>query len=158
VIARPSNRIAATAGIGLVTLAILIPIGRWQRDRAISAAGRTMSALVALTGPDLRLHLSGSRPDETFDCLLYDVGKNPAAVELCFSSDGHLVETIDRRSGTPQFLSFRDEPSASPVKVALPILIARFHNAGTFKDVPIDASSLPVGFSDSGAAMMPPAK
>jgi hypothetical protein len=158
VIERPSRRIAASAVLGLVALVILIPVGRWQRDRAISAAGRTMSTLVAIAGPNLRSHLSGSRPDETFDCLLYSVGTNRTAVELCFSPDGHLVESIDRRGATPSFLSFRDEPSASPVKVALPILIARFHDTGTFKDVPVDAASLPVGFPDSSPVMIPAAE
>lgn len=48
--------------------------------------------------------LSGYREAE-LDCLFYESGRHPFALQLCFDEEGRLVETVDRRGGAVQYVS-----------------------------------------------------
>jgi hypothetical protein len=153
------HALAAVAGLA-IALALLAPLGRWQRERAIARTGRAIEALARIPGPQFRSQLSGARIARGLNCLLYSAGGNPAALELCFASDGHLAEAIDRRRvrggfGTPVFHSLRDDPGASPVRPPMAILVARFHEAGLLLDVPPSATTLPVSSTDYGPVLIP---
>jgi O-antigen ligase len=153
-----SRRVGMAFAAAAVILALLVPLGRWQKDRAIARTGRAMKALVMIPGPQLRSHLSGSRISRGVDCLLYAVARDRTAIELCFSADGHLVEAIDRRRGdavSPRFLSYLDEPSASPLHPPVRTLLARFHQAGQLLDVPLTATRLPISGTDYKPKLIP---
>lgn len=78
-----------------------------------------MRRVVALVGPLDNPSLDAYRVDIdfAFDCLVYRRGTNRFALELCFDSDGRVVEAIDRRNGDPQIASLREDPEASTIRV-----------------------------------------
>lgn len=108
--------IAATVA-GLLILLALIPVGRWERgeraDEQIAGMRTVLAAVGKLDNPSL----SAFRVLTNFRCLLYKRGKNPFALELCADREGRLVEAIDRRSGTPEFWSLRDDPTRSTIRL-----------------------------------------
>ena len=67
----------------------------------------------ALDSPDLR----GFRIFVNFECLVYKRGRNDFALELCVDDQGRVVEAIDRRDGTAEVWSLRDDRSRSNVVV-----------------------------------------
>jgi hypothetical protein len=153
----PRGRIGVLTGAAAAALllAVLIPLGRLQRDRAVDRTGASMQSLVALVGPRFEAHLSGGRIAYRFDCLLYAVGKRRAALEFCFSADGHLAEAIDRRRASPRFFSLRDDPGESSVHPPVAVLLARFHQVRLFTTLPRSFGSLPVSVTDYAPVMLP---
>jgi hypothetical protein len=143
------------AAAALLLLAAIAPLGRWERNRQINRQADGMRSLSALAGPDFTgvrpaSRLSAGRPAGPMDCLLYKVGDNQIAFELCFDWNGRLIEAIDRRSATTKFWLLRDDPTRSPVRASIRVLLARFHELKLFKDVPLDSPTLPVGYPDVG--------
>ena len=61
--------------------------------------------------------LRGFRIFANFQCLVYERGRNDFALELCVDARGRVVEAIDRRDGTAEVWSLRDDPSRSQVVV-----------------------------------------
>jgi hypothetical protein len=145
--------LAVLAAVAL--LAVLVPVGRWERSRQVDRQASGIRALRPLAGPDLRgepsvSRLSAGRTAESFNCLIYAVGGTRLAVELCFDQRGRLVEAIDRRGPTTKFWLLRNDPARTPVQIPIRLLLARFHEVKLFKDVPLDSSTLPVGYPDAG--------
>ena len=66
-----------------------------------------------LDSPDLR----GFRIFVNFHCLVYKRGRNDFALELCVDRHGRVVEAIDRRDGTAEVWSLRDDPTQSELIV-----------------------------------------
>ena len=103
--------------VAIVVLLALVPIGAWERERrgdGESAGMRTvLEAIGRLDSQDLR----GFRIFANFDCLVYERGRNDFALELCVDDDGRVIEAIDRRDGTADVWSLRDDPSRSEVVV-----------------------------------------
>lgn len=114
------RRVAALAGAAVAFLLVLIPIGRWERTRhardEVRGMRRVLAAVGPLDNPTLDAYRVGLVP---FDCLVYKRGSNPYALELCIDPQGRLVETIDRRSGTPRIWSLREDPTRSTIRVDL---------------------------------------
>ena len=53
-----------------------------------------------------------------FECLLYERGDDPFALEVCFDAAGRVIETIDRRTAPdPRIASLRDDPTRSSLRV-----------------------------------------
>jgi hypothetical protein len=145
-----SARHAVLLGIViLVVMVMLVPLGRWQAHRALAADQRQIERIAGLAGP-----LGGSRLAAyrlaTYDCLLYQVGKNPFAIELCFDSYGHLVEAIDRRhyGFDPKIGSVRYTPSAAPITVPPARLLKLIQRAGGLRGVHLNGGLLPGPFPD----------
>jgi hypothetical protein len=109
----------ALAGVALVVLLVLVAIGRWERSDRADEQNRKMRALVAEIGPLDSPSLSAFRylPESDFDCLLYQRGGNPFALELCADREGRVIETIDRRDGDPRIASLRDDRGRATVRV-----------------------------------------
>jgi hypothetical protein len=117
--ARRPSRIAVLALAAVAGLAALILVGRWEGRHHARSELAGMRKTFALVGPLDNGTLTAYRIDIDFrfDCLIYKRGANRLALELCFDRTGRLVETIDRRSGTPKISSLREDPSASTIRV-----------------------------------------
>jgi hypothetical protein len=148
---RSLRGVVVVAGVAVVLLAVAIPVGRWERSHAIHVQQQKIEAIAKLAphgiGPR---HLAAFRLTPTFDCLLYRVGQNPYAIELCFDGDGGLVEAIDRRDeASLRIGSLRNEPEAAPIRIKPSRLVQYFRGISPLKGIRLD-DHLPLGFSDIG--------
>jgi hypothetical protein len=152
-----SVRVAALAalilGVGAVAC---IPVGRWQAQRATAAERQRIEHIAAMVGP------IGTRPPTAYrlaiyDCLLYPVGPDAYALELCFDSHGRLVEAIDRaRIGyQPKVGTLRYDPTQAPIVVPPARLLSVFHGAGALRGLGLVAGGLPGPFLDTGPTPTP---
>ena len=103
-----------TVAAALVLLA-LVPVGRWERSQRADEQVRGMARVLTAVGPLDSDRLKAFRYLSEFQCLLYERGANPFALELCVDQRGRLVEAIDRRSGEPEIWSLRDDPTRSTI-------------------------------------------
>jgi hypothetical protein len=117
--ARRLSQPVVLALAALAALAVLVIVGRWEGRRHARSELAGMRTTLAAVGPLDNPTLSAYRIDidSRFDCLIYKRGSNRLALELCFDRAGRLVETIDRRSGSPKISSLREEPTASTIRV-----------------------------------------
>jgi hypothetical protein len=111
------RRLAAVALAVLVLAALLVAIGRWERSRRAGEQVDGMRTVVAAVGPLDNGTLKAFRLLSQFQCLLYERGGNPVALELCFDVPGRVVEAIDRRGDEPRIFSLRDDPTRSTIRV-----------------------------------------
>lgn len=104
--------------IGAVVLvAALAFVGRWEDDRAAGGQLRQIrEAFDAAGGKIDSQALSAFRAGPPI-CLFYELGGEPFAIELCFDDEGRLVETADRRSGTPIYSTIVQTPERATVSV-----------------------------------------
>ena len=102
---------------GVAVLAVLVLLGNWERgrraDEEADGMRRVLATVGALDSPTLR----GFRILANFQCLVSERGRNDFALEVCVDDDGRVVEAIDRRDGTPEIWSVRDDPTRSDVRV-----------------------------------------
>ena len=108
-------RLAGGAVVATLVLLAMVPIGRWERSERADEQVRGMGRVLADVGSLESNRLKAYRYLEDFQCLLYQRGSNPFALELCVDKRGRLVEAIDRRSGEPQIWSLRDDPTRSTI-------------------------------------------
>jgi hypothetical protein len=116
---RPPRRLVLLALAVIAALVALVFVGRWEGRRHARSELAGMRKTLAAVGPLDNGTLTAYRIDidSKFDCLIYKRGSNRLALELCFDRTGRLVETIDRRSGTPKISSLREDPAASTIRV-----------------------------------------
>jgi hypothetical protein len=113
-----SGRRPAAIVAGAVAVAVLLVlVGRWERDRRAGEEIRGMESVLAAVGPLDSPSLSAFRYLKNFQCLLYRRDGNRVALELCFDTEGRLVEAMDRRFGDPRIWSLRDDPELSTIRV-----------------------------------------
>lgn len=102
-----------------VVLLALIPVGRWEAKRharhELAGIRRVLAEIGPLDQASLDAYRVGVGPG--MDCLLYKRGSNPFALELCFDSEGRVIEAIDRRGSSPRISSIREDPSASTIRI-----------------------------------------
>jgi len=138
--------------VAVAALAVVIAVGRIESAWANRVQNRGFAHMLALVGPDWNHSATAYRLAPTFDCLLYKVGIDPYALELCFDPSGRVVEAIDRRNNTsPTFWSLRFDPAASTVRFDPAKVTAAFVSAGA---IPRGSSSLPLGDADVGPALV----
>jgi hypothetical protein len=122
-------------GIAVLALLLLIPVGRWERNRharnELAGIRRVLAAIGPINQSSLDAYRVGVGPG--MDCLLYKRGSNPFALEFCFDGAGRVIEAIDRTGSSPRISSIREDPTASDIHVdrakAL-ALIARMKSMG----------------------------
>jgi hypothetical protein len=106
-------------GIGaavVVALALLVAVGRWEEHHAARNEMTGLRSVLAAIGGDIDSpRLSGYRYGPP-DCLAYYEGKFALALQLCFDSDGRLVQAVDRRPSEPRYYSLEYEPSLSTIR------------------------------------------
>jgi len=116
---RPRTRWFVTGAVVIVVLLVLIPVGRWERNRhahhELAGIRRVLAEIGPLDQPSLDAYRVGVAPG--MDCLLYERGTNPFALELCFDGSGRVIEAIDRRGSSPHISSIREDPGASNIRV-----------------------------------------
>jgi hypothetical protein len=76
-----------------------------------------MRSVLELVEPLDSPTLRGFRIFSRFECLVYERGRNDFALELCVDDDGRVIEAIDRRDGTAEIWSVRDDPTRSSLRV-----------------------------------------
>jgi hypothetical protein len=113
------NRRVVVVALAIATgLLLLIPIGRWERERRAEEEMRGMRTVIAAVGDLDSSSLRGFRVLARFDCLIYERPRNDFALELCVDDEGRVVEAIDRRgAGDPKIWSLRDDPTSSELRV-----------------------------------------
>ncbi len=145
---RGTRGILLVAGILVGLVVAAIPLGRWERAGAIRAQQQKIERIARLAPHGIGPRgLGAFRLSTTFDCLLYRVGPNAYAVELCFDGNGRLIEAIDRRNeASLRIGSLRYDPAAAPIVVPVPRLVRLFRG---IKGLKID-DRLPLGLPDTG--------
>lgn len=133
-----------------VVAAALAFLGRWEgaraADRQLAGIGRvyrTVGGVGARTPAAYRLAAS-------FDCLLYRVGPNPYAFELCFDRYGRLVQAADRRQSTHIFWDVTYDPSLARIRVAPARLSWLLRGMDAFRRLSVPPGVLPTGLQDYG--------
>jgi hypothetical protein len=111
-----SRRVAVLVAAVLVTAALLVAVGRWERDRRADEEVRGMERVLVAIGPLDNPTLKSFRFLTDFQCLGYQRGKNPVALEVCFDADGRVMEAFDRREGEAQIWSLREDPTSSTLR------------------------------------------
>lgn len=110
------RHVALAASVAAV-LAALVAVGHWERERRGDRESAGMRSVLEAVGPLDSPNLRGFRIFANFQCLVYERGRNDFALELCVDDRGDVVEAIDRRDGTAEVWSVRDDPSRSEVAV-----------------------------------------
>jgi hypothetical protein len=101
----------------LGALAVLVAVGAWEREHRADQESAGMRAVLDDVGSLDSEGLRGFRIFVNFQCLVYKQGRNDFALELCIDDQGRVVEAIDRRDGTAEVWSLRDDRSRSNVVV-----------------------------------------
>jgi hypothetical protein len=100
----------------LVTVALLVAVGRWeQRHAARTEMAGMRSVLAAIGGDPVSRSLSGYRFGAP-DCLAYHDRVTALALQLCFDSQGRLIQAVDRRPDQPKYYSLEYKPSLSTIR------------------------------------------
>lgn len=101
----------------VVLLALLAGLGRWERERWISAQNEKIGEIVGLIGPNYLVRTITDFWDERewrrVHCLRYWYGGDPYALQVCFDERGRLIEAYDERSGTIEIADLGAEPTAA---------------------------------------------
>ena len=109
-------RVVTLLAAAAVVVAALVAIGRWEERRAAHEEVAGMRTVVDAIGGNVAAPtLSGYRYGPP-DCLAYFQGKMLLALQLCFDSQGRLVEAVDRRPDQPRYYSVTYKPSLSPIR------------------------------------------
>jgi hypothetical protein len=111
------RRIVLVGAAAFLGLLVLVAIGAWERERRADGESAGMRSVLAAVGALDSQDLRGFRIFANFQCLVYERGPNDFALELCVDGRGRVVEAIDRRDGTTEVWSLRDDPSRSEVVV-----------------------------------------
>lgn len=111
------KRRATVVLAGLAVIGLLIGVGRWERGDRADEQSAGMRQVIEEIGALDSSSLAAYRYLQYFQCLLYLRGTDPFALEVCVDSRGRVIETIDRRSGSPKIWSLRDDPGRSTVRV-----------------------------------------
>jgi len=101
--------------VAIAVLALLVAVGRWEERRAARkeiAGMRTV--LTAIGGNIVSPSLSGYRYGP--DCLAYHDRVMLLALQLCFDSEGRLIQAVDRRPDQPRYYSLEYKPSLSTIR------------------------------------------
>ena len=114
---RRSDRAAVVLAMAIVSLALLVVVGRWEGRRHADKENAKILRIREAVGRLDRPRPTGFRILNPFTCLTYRRGPNKYALELCVDGAGRVVEAIDRRSGTPRIASLREDPGAATVRV-----------------------------------------
>jgi hypothetical protein len=102
---------------GAVALVALVPLGRWEHDRASDEQSAGLERAWASVGGRIDAPaLSAYRITVFANCLLYERDGNPYALELCFDARGRLVEAIERGEET-RISSVRHDAARASVRV-----------------------------------------
>lgn len=96
-----------------------IPVGRYERTHEDAVQLARIAAVRQEVGPRIDdTSLRAYRTDPGFLCLFYARGERYFALQVCYDSQGRLVETVDRRGATAIYGSVSYRPELAPVRVS----------------------------------------
>jgi hypothetical protein len=99
-----------------VAAVVLVAAGRWEQRRAAREEIGGMRTVLAALGNKIDSRaLSGFRVGPP-DCLAYHDSQMLLALQLCFDSQGRLVEAVDRRPQEPKYFSLEYQPSLATIR------------------------------------------
>jgi hypothetical protein len=124
-----------------VAVVVVVAAGRSERTSAAEAQMNGMKHILALVGPKWATTASAYRLTPFYDCLLYKVGPDPYALEVCFDASGRIVQTFDRRGGGSKLWSLRFDPSESTLREDPKTVLRAFVAVGAAAK---DATSIPL--------------
>ena len=100
----------------VAAVAVLVAVGRWEERRAAREQMAGMRTIVNAIGGNIASpKLSGYRLGPP-DCLAYFERPMLLALQLCFDSEGRVVQAVDRRSDEPRYYSLQYKPSLSSIR------------------------------------------
>lgn len=116
--------------VAVVAVAAAVPVGRLEGARFDDAQNDGIARVRRAVGPleqpalsHYRVQIPRELPESQIwfemvelTCLIYRRGQNPLALELCFDSQGRLIEAVDRRGGRTRRWSLRSRPEAAKLK------------------------------------------
>ena len=142
------SKLLVSALLIVVAVAVVV-VGRIESNRAVNAQ---LDGIARVRGAALA---TGKRPDAyrltpTLDCLLYGVGPNPYALELCYDHSGGLVEAIDRRRSTHVFWDIEYSPADARIAISPLRLSDTLRAMGAFKHMAQPPGGLPTYVEDFG--------
>ena len=106
------HRLALAVGVAAATAALVV-VGRWEHDRQTAREARDVAHVYGLV--DERLERpTAYRLGESLVCLVYGLGENTVAFEVCFDRSGRLLEVADRREAESRTASLRFAEERSP--------------------------------------------
>ena len=113
------KKLLVAGAVLLLALVALAATGRAEAEHRGREQSRGIARLAAEVGPLDAPDLDSYRYfSANVQCLLYRVGSDPFALELCVDEDGRVIEAIDRRTAPePRIWSLRDDPTRSSVRV-----------------------------------------
>jgi hypothetical protein len=105
-----------TTGLVVVVAVGLVLLGRWETQHAVDVQSRGMRGVLAAVGghPD-STRLSGFRAGPPV-CFAYYGPRFLLQYQLCFDSQGRLVESVDRSKVQPVYYSLEYEPKLSQIR------------------------------------------
>jgi len=110
------RRVVVAGVVALAVLALLVAVGRWEeRHAARKELAGMRTVLTAVGGNIVSPSLSGYRFGPP-DCLAYHDRVMLLALQLCFDSQGRLVQAVDRRPDQPRYYSLEYKPSLSTIR------------------------------------------
>jgi hypothetical protein len=114
-----SRRSLVAAAAVLLGLVVLAAIGRAEAAHRGRVQSRGIARVAAeIGGLDTPALDSYRKFSGDVWCLIYRVGRDPFALELCVDREGRAVEAIDRRTAPePRIWSLRDDRSRSTVRL-----------------------------------------
>jgi len=111
-----TRRVLAFGLAALALLAILVAVGRWEQRHAARKENAGMRMVLdAVGGSPVSSALTGYRFGPP-DCLAYHDSKTLLALQLCFDSQGRLIEAVDRRPDQPVYYSVEYKPSLATIR------------------------------------------
>ena len=151
-----SSRTVTRVAVGLVVVAALVPLGRWEAARSQRVRNDGIARVRADIGSELvNRQLSGYRIARPVDCLLYRWRSILYRWELCYASDGRLIEAIDRRSEPARVWSLREQPAAARMRVPASQLYRIFRSVGAFAGEQFNGS-LPTAYEAGPPSLIAP--
>jgi hypothetical protein len=111
-----TQRVVVIAVAVVVAVAALVGVGRWEQHRAADTEMAGMRSVLAAIGGHINSkRLSGFRYGPP-NCLAYHDRTMLLALQLCFDSEGRVIQSVDRRPDQPRYSSLEYEPSLSTIR------------------------------------------
>lgn len=121
-VARGSSALGGRYGLGLLAATLVLIglplLGRWEADREVSGQLRELRATYEAAGGRVDSPLLTAYRAGHPRCFFYAVGVQPFALRLCFDDEGRLVESADRRGGSPRYSTIAETPGRATITVA----------------------------------------
>lgn len=124
-------RLLALAAVIVVAAIVCVGVGRWEKRRAVASEVAGFRTVLAAIGGRIDVtSLSGWRYGPP-NCLSYHDKVQLFAYQLCFDTQGRLIQAVDRRGAQPVYYSLEYAPELSPLRFS-PVLVEQLLRSAEF--------------------------